>query len=153
MDHIMVLNVGAFFSSCAFILFVYDITRRDTFENVHKYLEHTKYSCRNPYLKKVLVGCKSDLSSGDRQVPYEEGASYVQAQGLNMFYEVSATSMHNVEDMFANIFAQISEFIVARPWPKLDSRGKTLNAERYGVQIMPIPLVEQIAERQRQKER
>jgi hypothetical protein len=45
--------------------------------------------------------------------------------------------MHNVEDLFQTLFARISEFIVARPWPKLDSRGKTNNCERYGVQIMP----------------
>ena len=58
----MVMNVGAFFNSCAFVIVTYDITRRETFENVHRYFEHTSYSCRNPFLIKVLVGCKSDLS-------------------------------------------------------------------------------------------
>ena len=119
MDRMLALNVGAFFNSCAFVLFTYDITRRETFENVPRYVEHTKYSCRNPYLLKVLVGCKSDLS-GKRQVSYEEGAAQLEAQGLNMFYEISPASMHNVDDMFGHIFARISEFIVARPWPKLD---------------------------------
>ena len=139
------MNLGSYYHSCAFILYTNDITRRETFENVPKYDSHMSYSCKNPYLIKVLVGCKSDLQE-QRQVTYEEGASLVESLKMTFHFEVSNKTMHNVEEMFHTIFARISEFILARPWPKLNSQGKPMNIERYGVQIMGQSRAQQIAE-------
>ena len=66
-------------------IFVYDITKRDTFENIDSWIkEATNNSDETTY--KLLVGCKSDLPN--RQVSTEEGEKKA-LEYRAMFCEVS----------------------------------------------------------------
>lgn len=91
------------------ILFVYDITDKDTLEDLDKYLKFTKENNVNDQVH-VLVGNKSDLceeidESGDaseqprREVPFECGLKYAMKNGMT-FYEASAKSGFNVSKIF-----------------------------------------------------
>ena len=72
-------------SVCAFI--VYDITKRETFENVQVWLDDIKNQCPQTVLL-VLVGNKLDLEN-ERQISYEEGESFAQKNNM-YFFETSA---------------------------------------------------------------
>ena len=64
---------------------VYDITRRESFDDIESWLEEVQKHCTDG-LQVLIVGCKSDLQ--DRQVTIEEGENKA-LQHHAMFFEVS----------------------------------------------------------------
>ncbi|CDO98356.1 unnamed protein product [Coffea canephora] len=87
-------------------LLVYDITRRETFEHLKKWLyELREFGCSDMVV--VLVGNKCDLGSS-REVNLEDGQSLAQLEGL-LFLETSAKENLNVEDAFNQMIAKIHE--------------------------------------------
>ena len=83
-------------------LLVYDITRRDSFIHVTKWLEEVRNnSSKNIII--ILIGNKKDLED-KRQVTYEEGEAFAKENGL-MFLETSAKTAFNVVEVF-NLSAQ-----------------------------------------------
>ena len=82
------------------IIIVYDVTDRDTFENVRTWIQEIeKYS--KPGVCKVLVGNKCDLESL-RQVPKEEAEEFANQFGMP-FIETSAKASLNVEEAFVTM--------------------------------------------------
>ena len=93
-------------SVCAIV--VYDISKRDSFENISTWIE----DCRNQSPKSIymiLVGNKCDLEDR-RQVSKEEGQELAQKYGLD-FYETSAKTGQNVEEMFLSTVQEIDRKI------------------------------------------
>ena len=112
----------AYFKSsiCSFV--VYDITNRETFENVKHWVE----DCRNYMPKNVLiflVGNKSDLEE-QRKISKDEGEELADSFGLS-FFETSAKNNVNVN----SIFGKSLEDIVKR----IDSNYYDLNDESCGI--------------------
>jgi len=93
-------------SVCAFI--VYDITKRETFENVQVWLDDIKNQCPQTVLL-VLVGNKLDLEN-ERQISYEEGESFAQKNNM-YFFETSAKTGVNIENLFLKSAETINERI------------------------------------------
>ena len=93
-------------SVCAMV--AYDISSRDSFNNVSTWIE----DCKNQSPKTifmVLVGNKSDLSDR-RQVNTEEGQELADKYGM-LFYETSAKDGTNVENIFYDSANKIAENI------------------------------------------
>lgn len=84
-------------SVCAMI--VYDITSRLSFNNIQTWVEDCKSNSPQTLLL-MLVGNKKDLEE-KRQVSTEEGLSLAQKNGM-MFYETSAKTGENVEEVYDN---------------------------------------------------
>ena len=83
-------------------MLVYDITRRETFTHVTKWLDDVRTnSSKNVTV--ILIGNKKDLED-KRQVSYEEGEAFAKENGL-MFLETSAKTAYNVVESF-NLTAQ-----------------------------------------------
>ena len=81
---------------------MYDITRRETFTHVTKWLDDVRTnSSKNVTV--ILIGNKKDLED-KRQVSYEEGEAFAKENGL-MFLETSAKTAYNVVESF-NLSAQ-----------------------------------------------
>ena len=93
-------------SVCAFI--VYDITQRNTFENVKLWLDDIHNQCPQTTLL-VLVGNKIDLES-ERQISYEEGEDFAQKNNM-YFFETSAKTGKNIENLFLKSVKTINERI------------------------------------------
>ena len=92
-------------SVCAIV--VYDISRRETFDNVINWIEDCKLnSPKSVFI--ILVGNKSDLEE-DRQVTTEEGEEFANRYGIR-FFETSAKNSININE----IFSESIEFIVDR---------------------------------------
>lgn len=89
---------------------VYDITKRESFDNLGRWLNELRINEAHPDSLVMLVGNKSDLDS-QRTVTQEEAMSYAEKNGL-MFMETSALESINVEKAFEsliyNIFDKLS---------------------------------------------
>ena len=98
----------AYYKNSVCALVVYDISSRDSFNNVMTWIE----DCRNQSPKTifiVLVGNKCDLED-KRQVTYEEGKELADKNEL-LFFESSAKDGINVDDIFINSAKEISKKI------------------------------------------
>ena len=98
----------AYYKNSVCALVVYDISSRDSFNNVSTWIE----DCKNQSPKTifmVLVGNKSDLADR-RQVNTEEGQELADKYGMQ-FYETSAKTGDNVESIFLNSADEIARKI------------------------------------------
>ncbi|WCJ28144.1 hypothetical protein M5689_009852 [Euphorbia peplus] len=95
---------SAYYRGAVGALLVYDVSRRQTFESVGKWLNelHT-HSDMN--VVTILIGNKSDLKDA-REVPATEGKALAEAQGL-FFMETSALDSSNVSLAFQTVVKEI----------------------------------------------
>ena len=86
------------------VLVVYDITDRDSFDNLNSWLiEIEKNANKNVY--KLLIGNKSDLEE-KRKVTYQEGKDFATSNGMQ-FIETSAKTDSKVKDAFELLTQEI----------------------------------------------
>jgi len=97
------------------IIIVYDITDKESFDNVRQWLfEIDRYASES--VCKLLVGNKADLKN-KRAVEYETAKAF--ADELNIpFLETSAKSATNVEQAFLTMAAQIKNKMQTQPAPQ-----------------------------------
>ncbi|KFK43983.1 hypothetical protein AALP_AA1G199500 [Arabis alpina] len=92
-------------------LLIYDITRRQTFKNINKWLSELR-DFSSPETVVVLVGNKSDLRQS-REVKEEEGKTLAELEGL-YFLETSALENQNVEEAFLSMIGRIHEVLIQK---------------------------------------
>jgi Ras-related protein Rab-2A len=88
----------SYYRGAAGALLVYDVSRRETFENLNAWLEDCRRHA-NEYVTITLVGNKADGASAQRQVSEEEGLRFARENGL-LFVETSAMTSANVDGAF-----------------------------------------------------
>jgi len=93
--------VQAYFRGARGFLLIYDITNRESFENITKWFKEAEYE--NKEARKILIGNKSDLEDL-RQVSYEEGRLLGEKLGMR-FFEISAKTAENIY-FVAKLFAK-----------------------------------------------
>ena len=102
----------SYYRDAAGALLVYDITRRDSFLHLTRWLEEARQN-GNPTMTIMLIGNKSDLEHR-RAVSTKEGETFAQQNGL-VFLETSAKTATNVESAFIktaeSIYDKIKEGI------------------------------------------
>lgn len=89
------------------VVMVYDVTRRDSFENLEQWLKEIKlYSPNNGEgVVKLLVGNKIDL---ERSIPREEAEAWARSQGM-LFLEASAKTKMGIRQCFLEVVQKILE--------------------------------------------
>jgi len=119
------------------VLVVYDITDRDSFENLNSWLiEIEKNANKNVY--KLLIGNKSDLEE-KRKVTYQEGKDFATSNGMQ-FMETSAKTASKVQEAFELLTQEIIKASVTkdRGMEKkekavhLSSKGADLSTKQKG---------------------
>merc|ERR1712117_348077 len=116
----------SYYRGAAGALLVYDITRRDTFKHLSRWLEEARqHSSSNMVI--MLIGNKSDLEAR-RDVKKEEGEAFASEHGL-IFMETSAKTAANVEEAFINTAREI--------YDKIQEGVFDINNEANGIKIGP----------------
>jgi Ras-related protein Rab-2A len=96
----------SYYRDAAGALLVYDITRRESFNHLTRWLEEARQN-GNPNMTIMLIGNKCDLEHR-RAVSTKEGELFAQENGL-IFLETSAKTAANVEAVY-NIYSSPSSF-------------------------------------------
>ena len=100
----------SYYRGAAGALLVYDITRRDTFQHLSRWLEEARQHAQSNMVI-MLIGNKNDLEHR-RAVSTDEGRAFAEAHGL-IFMETSAKTAYNVEAAFINTAEKIHGKIVS----------------------------------------
>jgi Ras-related protein Rab-2A len=100
----------SYYRGAAGALLVYDITRRDTFQHLSRWLEEAKQHAQ-PNMVILLIGNKNDLEH-KRAVSTEEGKAFADANNL-LFMETSAKTAYNVEQAFLKTAEEIHDKILS----------------------------------------
>lgn len=94
------------------IIIVYDVTDKDSFDNVKQWLnEIDRYASEN--VNKLLVGNKSDLTA-KRAVDTQQAQAYADEIGIP-FLETSAKNASNVEEAFMLMAKEIKNRMASQP--------------------------------------
>ncbi|XP_030524388.1 ras-related protein Rab11C-like [Rhodamnia argentea] len=123
---------SAYYRGVVGALLVYDITRRETFDNIQRWLRQLRDRADSNIVI-MLAGNKCDLNHV-RAVQREEGEALANVEGL-LFLETSALDATNIERAFQAILTQINHIkrlralaareTVAAASPR--DRGTTIN--------------------------
>ncbi|KAJ7949133.1 Ras-related protein [Quillaja saponaria] len=99
---------SAYYRGSVGALLVYDISKRQTFDHVAKWLDELRgHADKNIVI--MLVGNKSDLDSL-RAVPIEDAKEFAEKENL-FFMETSALDNTNVESAFVTVITEIYRII------------------------------------------
>lgn len=99
---------SAYYRGAVGAMLVYDITKRQTFEHIPRWLEELRgHADKNIVI--ILIGNKSDLES-QRAVPTEDAKEFAQKEGL-FFLETSALEATNVETAFMTVLTEIFNIV------------------------------------------
>ncbi|KAJ1822941.1 GTP-binding protein of the rab/ypt [Coemansia sp. RSA 2599] len=93
-----------YYRNAAAAIVVYDITQTESFGKAKSWVQELKRQADSSIVI-ALAGNKTDLS-GRRTVSREEGSAYAESLGL-LFFETSAQSGENVEELFVGLAKKI----------------------------------------------
>ncbi|WOK97040.1 ras-related protein RABA5a-like [Canna indica] len=112
---------SAYYRGAVGALVVYDISRRQTFDSIGRWLNelHT-HSDMNVVI--ILVGNKTDLKD-EREVNTEEGKALAEAHGL-FFIETSALDSSNVTAAFQTVVEEIYHIISRKVFQSQEQKRK-----------------------------
>ena len=91
------------------IILMYDITDRDTYENISKWLELIRQNVPNKPM--ILVGNKLDLANEKRIVSKEEAEKIAEDNHIESF-EGSGYSGENVDKIFSAIAEKVYKYLI-----------------------------------------
>jgi small GTP-binding protein len=100
-------------------LLVYDITEKDSFEEIKNFFNKKIKEICKPDIPVILLGNKTDLES-KRQVPSEDGANFCTENGY-MFMETSCLKNTNVSDAFETLIELTNREMMKNKDNKKDS--------------------------------
>lgn len=114
---------SAYYRGAVGALLVYDISRRQTFDSIGRWLNelHT-HSDMN--VVTILVGNKTDLRNA-REVSTAEGKALAEAQGL-FFMETSALDSSNVASAFQTVVKEIYNILSRKVIQSQESKSQDL---------------------------
>lgn len=128
----------SYYRGAAGALLVYDITRKETFNHLTRWLEEVRQN-GNPDIMVMLIGNKADLDSR-RQVSTEEGERFAKENGL-IFMETSAKTAFNVEQAFLQTSQMIYDNIDRGVYDlSNDKSGIRVGNEQYSVNKPDRPM-------------
>ena len=78
------------------IIFMYDVTKQESFDSIPKWIETVKENNENDGLQMILIGNKIDLEN-ERKISKEQGREFAEKNAMD-FFEVSTKTGENVNE-------------------------------------------------------
>ena len=103
--------VNAYYRGCSGMIYVFDVTDRESFESLHKWHENTRETMGRE-TQKLLIGNKIDIVSIDRKVTQEEAKEFAEKNGMT-YFEVSAMN-NSTEELLIPIKEMVERIIADR---------------------------------------
>ena len=120
----------SFYQGAKGYLFVYDITKKKSFDNINNWVLNMQNWADETTISKILIGNKSDLES-ERQVNTEEGIE--KAKTLDMaFIETSALNGKNIDEAFIRLINDVYRN------NRIESKNKNKKIEEEGTNIFQL---------------
>ena len=94
---------SSFIKTCAAFILVFDLTRRNTFQNIEHWIKIIKENTSPKFL--ILIGNKCDLKE-ERNIDKEIILNYCERHLLN-YIEISAKNNLNIEKLFKEVAYQL----------------------------------------------
>ncbi|XP_009798472.1 ras-related protein Rab11D-like [Nicotiana tabacum] len=124
---------SAYYRGAVGALLVYDITKRQTFDHIPRWLEELRaHADKNIVI--MLIGNKTDLED-QRAVPTEDAKEFAQKEGL-FFLETSAMEATNVEDAFFTVLTEIFNIVNKKNLAAGDDQANGNTASLTGKKIL-----------------
>ncbi|MCD7455780.1 Ras- protein Rab11D [Datura stramonium] len=124
---------SAYYRGAVGAMLVYDITKRQTFDHIPRWLEELRaHADRNIVI--ILIGNKTDLED-QRAVPTEDAKEFAQKEGL-FFLETSALEATNVEDAFSTVLTEIFNIVNKKNLAADDNQSNGNPASLSGKKIL-----------------
>ncbi|XP_060186200.1 ras-related protein Rab11D [Lycium barbarum] len=124
---------SAYYRGAVGALLVYDITKRQTFDHMPRWLEELRaHADKNIVI--MLIGNKTDLED-QRAVPTEDAKEFAQKEGL-FFLETSAMEGRNVEDAFFTVLTEIFNIVNKKNLAAGDDQANGNPASLTGKKIL-----------------
>jgi len=126
---------SAYYRGAVGALLVYDITKRQSFDNVHRWLRELRDNADSSIVI-MMIGNKSDLTHL-RAISEDEGKALAEKEGL-FFLETSAMEAINVEEAFQTIITEVYGIVnrkalaakeAGATTATLPSQGKTISID------------------------
>eukprot|EP01018_Ginkgo_biloba_P012941 Gb_39880 [translate_table: standard] len=130
---------SAYYRGAVGAMLVYDITKRQTFDHVARWLEELRGHADNNIVI-MLIGNKCDLSDM-RAVPMEDAQEFAQKEGL-FFFETSALEATNVETAFLTVLTEIYRIVSKKALVASEDQGNGNPSLLTGTKIV-VPGPEQ----------
>ncbi|KAK8566305.1 hypothetical protein V6N13_002019 [Hibiscus sabdariffa] len=111
---------SAYYRGAVGALLVYDITKRQTFDNVQRWLRELRDHADSNIVI-MMAGNKSDLNHL-RAVPEEDGRALAEREGLS-FLETSALEATNIEKAFHTVLNEIYHIISKKALAALEAEA------------------------------
>lgn len=124
---------SAYYRGAVGAMLVYDITKRQTFDHVARWLEELRGHADNNIVI-MLIGNKCDLGNL-RAVPTEDAKEFAQREGL-FFLETSALEAVNVESAFLTVLTEIYRIISKKALIANDDQGNGNSALLTGTKLV-----------------
>jgi Ras-related protein Rab-1A len=93
--------VASYYRGCHCVLLVFDLTNRETFDNIDNWVDEVQKHSPNNAPQYILIGTKSDLTAL-RQIPYDECVEKAKKLGTE-YVETSARDNDNVTEAFTKV--------------------------------------------------
>ena len=124
---------SAYYRGAVGAMLVYDITKRQTFDHIPRWLEELR-SHADKNIVIILIGNKSDLEN-QRAVPTEDATEFAQKEGL-FFLETSALEATNVETAFMTVLTEIFNIMNKKNLVADENQGNGNPASLAGKKIV-----------------
>ncbi|KAL5073268.1 hypothetical protein RYX36_012252, partial [Vicia faba] len=124
---------SAYYKGAVGAMLVYDITKRQTFDHIPRWLEELRnHDDKNIVI--ILVGNKSDLEN-QRDAPTEDAKEFAEKEGL-FFLETSALQATNVESSFMTVLIEIYNIVNKKNLAADESQRNGNSASLLGQKIV-----------------
>lgn len=124
---------SAYYRGAVGALLVYDITKRQTFEHIPRWLEELRgHADKNIVI--MLVGNKTDIGD-QRAVATEDAKEFAEKEGL-FFLETSALDATNVETAFVTVLTEIFNIVNKKTLAVAEDEGNGNSASLAGKKIV-----------------